>query len=291
MKVRDMVLGGITLSLCISLLANMILHYLPDNTYVVAIITIVIVCILLFLFGREDSTKGLSAKLWQKLVPPKTVVFIQDETYEIHQHWHKAELRGEPAMSIHSKWYVTNLTDELIWILKAYLEKPRTEAMMVLTKDPEGDLFDEFPILPRNKSEVIVDLCIQPPICKQGESLKGKIVFIDHFGKKHKVKVTFKSRTQEGELILSIRSSVRYQDELNSKVLPKSIRKKLQRKGVSLSDNLSISVQDTKWEIKDPEKPRLVYTAKIEDRKLNLSKCFIPPPRQVRAAPTTWTRA
>ena len=239
MKARDIVLGGMILSLCISLFANMILRYLPDNTYVVAIITIVIVCILLFIFGREDSTKGLLAKLWQKLVPRKTIVFMPNTTYEIHEHWHKAELRGEPAMSIHSKWYVTNLTDELIWILKAYLEKPKTEAMMVLTKDPESDLFDEFPILPRNKSEVSVDFCIQPPpICKQGESFKGKIVFIDHFGKKHKVKVTFKSRTQEGELILSIRSSVRYQDELNSKVLPKSIRKKLQRKGVSLSDNL-----------------------------------------------------
>ena len=297
MKARSMVLLSIILGLCINLFADLIWHYLPDKgvypyTYVVVTGAIVFVCILLIIFGKEDSTKGFLAKLWQKLVPRKTVIFVQDTTYEAHQHWHNAELCGEPAMSIHRPWYVTNLTDEPIWILRASLEKPRTEAMMVLTKDPEGDLFDRFPILPRNKTEVIVDLCIQPPICKQGESFKGKIVFIDHFGKKHKVKVTFKSRPQEGELILSVRSSVRYQDELNSKVLPKSIRKKLQRKGVSFSNNLSISVQDTKWEIKAPEKPQMIYTAKIEGKKLNLYKCFVPPPRQISAvAPASWTRA
>ena len=256
-----------------------------------AIFTIAIVCILLFIFGREDSTKGFLAKLWQKLAPRKTVVFVQDTKYEVHQHWHKAELRGDPAMSIHSPWYVTNLTDEPIWILRAYLQKPRTEAMMVLTKDPEGDLFDRFPILPRYKTEIIVDLCIQPPICKEGESFVGKIVFIDNFSRKHKVKATFRSRPQEGELIFSVRSGMRYQDELNGKVLPKSIRKKLQKKGISFSNNLSISVQDTKWEIKDPEKPRMVYTAKIEDKKLNLYKRFIPPPRQMpAAAPASWKR-
>lgn len=88
------------------------------------------------------------------------------------------------------------------------------------------------------------------------------------------------SRIAKRELILSIRPNLRYQNELNSELLPKAIRKKLKRKGESLSYNLNISVQDTKWEIKDPEKSRLIYTAKIEDKKLNLYKHFIPPPRQ-----------
>ena len=290
MKVKDMVLGGITLSLCISLLANMILHYLPDNTYVVAIITIVIVCILLFIFGREDSTKGLLAKLWQKLVPRKTIVFVPYTTYGQNNRWNNGEFDGEPAMQVRGEWHATNLTDEPIRILESYLVKPRTK-VMVFTRDPEKNILSNARISPGATTRINVMLWVQPPICKEGESFKGQIIFIDKFNNKHKVKATFDSCSQEGELILSIKLSLKCQDELNSKVLPKSIRKKLQRKGVSLSDNLSISVQDTKWEIKDPEKPRLVYTAKIEDGKLNLYKCFIPPPRQVRAAPTTWTRA
>ena len=220
------------------------------------------------------------------------MVFVPNTTYEIDQHWHNAELRGAPAMSIHSKWYATNLTNEPMWLLAAYLENPRTEAMMLLTKSPESDLFDKFPILPGVPGEVIVDLCIQPVVCKHGQSFTGKIVFVNQFNKKHKVKATFKPPMQEeGELIVSVRSSVKYQDRLNNRILPNAIGKKLKRKKVSLSNNLSISGQAPTWIIKDPETPRLVYTAKIEGKKLNLYKRFKPPRRQVRAAPSIWTPA
>ena len=291
MKAKDIVLGFITLGLCIGLLGNMILHYLPDNTYVLAIITIVIVCILLFIFGREDSKKNVLTILWQKFAHRKTVTFIPNTTYAIHEHWGNVEHRGEPAMSIHSKWYVTNLTDESILLLRAHLEKPKSQGL-VCTRDYSSEIFGEYSIPPRCTTESIVDLYIQPPICEQGESFKGKIVFIDQFNKKHKVKATFKPPIQEEELVLSVRLSLKCQDELNDKILPKAIRKKLKRKSVLLSDNLNISVQDTKWVIKDPAKPRLVYTAKIEDKKLNLYKRFVPPPRQMpAAAPGTWTKA
>ena len=203
-------------------------------------------------------------------IPRKTVQFISKMTGGYEGHWGKGEVRGEPAMHVHSEWYATNVTDENVWILRAYLVKPRTES----------DMFGKFPILPGCPSEVSVDFWIQPPIRKEGESFKGQIVFIDQFNNKHKVKATFESHSQEGELILSIRPNLRYQNELNSKLLPKAIRKKLKRKGESLSYNLNISVQDTKWEIKDPEKSHLIYTAKIEDNKLNLYKRFIPPSRQ-----------
>ena len=291
MKAKDIVLGFITLGLCISLLANMILHYLPDNTYVLAIITIVIVCVLLFIFGREDSKKNILTILWQKFGHRKTLVFIPNTTYEIHQHWHNAELRGEPAMSIHSQWYATNRSNEIVRILRAYLVKPRIEGM-ICTRSPKSEMFGGYPILPRRTTEVIVDLCIQPPICKEGENFQGRIVFIDQFNNKHRVKVNFEPPIQEEELILSVKSSLKRQDELNNKLLPKSIRKQLKRKGISLSYNvnISISIKNAEWIIKDPQKPHLVYTAKLEDKTLNLYKRFIPPPRQTWAAsPTTWT--
>ena len=91
-----------------------------------------------------EKLKHFWTKCRQKFVPRKTMVFVPNTTYEIHQHWHNAELRGEPAMSIHSKWYATNLTNEPMWLLTAYLASPRTDAMMLLTKSPESDLFDRF---------------------------------------------------------------------------------------------------------------------------------------------------
>ena len=270
MSVKNAIIG-----IVINLLAAGVWHYvLEKKVNLVVVISAVIWALLFLRFGREDSTDSFLTKLWQKLVPRKTVKFIPDMTYGYEGRWNNGKVDGEPAMQVRSKWHATNVTDENVWILRAYLVKSRTEAM-VLTQDSEGDMFDKFPILPRGTSEVIVHLWIQPPIRKEGENFKGKIVFIDQFNNKHKVKVTFVSRSQEGKLILSVRSSLRYQNELNSKLLPKAIRKKLKRKGELLSHNLNISVQDAKWEIKDPEKSRLIYTAKIEDNKLNLYKCFI----------------
>ena len=219
-------------------------------------------------------------------VPRKTVQFIPKITGGYVSRWGNGEVRGELAMQVNSKWNATNLTDEEIRILRAYLVKPRTKAM-VLTQAPERDMFGRFPILPRDTVEVSVMLWIQPPIRKEGESFKGKIVFIDQFDNKHRVQVTFESRNREGELILSVGLNLRCQNGLNNKYLPKEIRKKLKKKGELLSHNLNIDVQDAKWVIKDLEKPRLVYTAKIEDRKLNLYKRFIPPPRQ-RPASVIW---
>ena len=276
MKAKDIVLGCITLGLCISLLADMILHYLPDNTYVLAIITIFIVCILILIFGREGSTKSFLANLWRSLAPRKTIKLIPRTTYKDNYRWSNAEVGGEPAMQVHGEWHVTNLIDESVRILDAYLVKPKTPAIL-LAHSPKGNTIADSRITPGNTIKISVLLWIKPLIGKAGESFKGTLIFIDQFGNKHKVKATFESRNPEGELILSIKLSLKCQDELNHKCLPKAIRKKLKRKGVSLSDNLTLSVQDTKWVIKDPEKPRLVYTAKIEDKRLNLYKRFIPP--------------
>ena len=109
-------------------------------------------------------------------------------------HWDYIESGGEPAMSIQSAWYVTNLTNKKIWILRAYLEKPRTDGSISF---PEYS-YDNVSISPRDPTKVVVDFCIQPPTCKEGEIFKGKIVFIDHSNKQYKVKVALKPPIQVG---------------------------------------------------------------------------------------------
>ena len=100
-------------------------------------------------------------------------------------------------MQIHSKWHATNLTDESIQILGAYLVKPRNKVMISVLDSYSNEFSEHIILLPGYPTEIIMDLCIQPPICEEGENFKGKIVFIDQFNKKHKVKATFKPPIQE----------------------------------------------------------------------------------------------
>lgn len=208
MTLRNILLLVIILGVFVNLLANSIWNYLPDRkvypgTYTVATITIGITCMLLLIFGSESSTKGFLARVWKpdfltrlqpKIIPRKKITFILNTEGGMHEHWKNTKFYGEPAMSIRSPWYVTNLTDESIWILRAYLEKPKTDGSISF---PEYS-YDNIPISPRDPTKVVVDFCIQPSTCKKGEIFKGKIVFIDHSNKQHKVKVALKPPIQVG---------------------------------------------------------------------------------------------
>ena len=197
MRTKEIVLVIIILGLFLNLLANMVWNYLPDRkvypyTYVVATIVIIVVCILHIIFGREDSGKGFLTKLWKKLGSRETIEFVPNTTHGYEAYWRNGKSHGKPAMSIHSEWYGTNLTDGSVRILRAYLVKPKVEADMICTQRPYSDEFsNEFPILPGDTSRLCVDFWIQPPIRKEGETFKGKIVFIDQFNNKHRIKVTF----------------------------------------------------------------------------------------------------
>ena len=206
---RTILLLVIILGVLVSLLANLIWNYLPDSkvypgTYTVAIIAIVIMCMLLLLFGSEGSTKGFLARVWKpdflarlqpNITPRKKITFILNTEGRAHVHWNYTEIDGEPAMSIQSLWYVTNLTNKNIWILRAYLEKPRTDGSIWFPEYSDDNISispEGYPI------KVSVNFCVQPPTCKKGEIFKGKIVFIDHSNKQHKVKVALKPPIQVG---------------------------------------------------------------------------------------------
>ena len=210
MTFRKILLLGIILSTFVNLLTNSIWNYLPDSkvypgTYTVATITIIIVCVLILIFGSESSTKGFLARVWKpdfltrlqpNITPRKKIAFILNTEGRAHVHWDYIESGGEPAISIQSAWYVTNLTNKTIWILRAYLEKPRTDGLIWF---PEHSA-DTISISPRDDPiKVVVNFCIQPPTHQEDEIFKGKVVFVDHTNKQHKVKVALKPPIQVGE--------------------------------------------------------------------------------------------
>lgn len=180
-------------------------------------------------------------------------------------------------MQASSEWYVTNVSNGIMQMLRAYLVKPSTEASMLLTQHPEKVVFGDYPILPGRMSQVHVIFSIIPPFRREGESFKGKIVFVDQLNKKHKAKASFGSYSENGELIFSIKPSARWRNELDRNHLQKAIRKKLNRKKVYLSQNLTISTSKTliEWEIRNPDKPHLVYIVRFKNKELQLFKRFI----------------
>ena len=279
MNVKNAMIGFI-----LNLLASGVWQYFSDKKVDPIIVGSAIIWVLLLLdSGRKDPTGSFLTKLWQILVPPKTVKFVSNVNYGNESSWNDAKVNGQSAMQVRSKLSATNITDEGVLILGAYLVKPRTKGTRVdvSTRAHDSNMFGEFPILPRCKTEISVHYWICPPIRKEGESFKGKFVFVDQFDNKHKVWVTFEARSRVGELVIATRLRLKFQDDLNSKILPRAIRKKLSKKGESLSHKLIISVKGDGWEVKDPEKPDWIYTARIEDKKLYLYKRYIPPPRQV----------
>lgn len=276
-------MGIIVLGLVLNLLGNAVWHYLPDSkvyphTYLVATIVLIIVCILHLLVAQNGFTKGSLTSIWRTFFPfPRnTLRFVPDMRYGCEGEWSSVKVRGEPAMYVHGRWYVTNVIDRNARILRAYLNKPRTEGM-ISTRHPKRNIFGQYPILAGSTVEVLLDFWIQPPIGKDGGYFQGKVVFIDQFNNKFKVKARFAAHKREVEQILSIKWRPKWQGELNNNLLPNAIRKKLDTKGVLLShdSDLSISLKSSEWTIDDAQKPSAVFTAKVMSKKINLCKRLI----------------
>ena len=259
-----------------SWVATTVSDYLPAS-YGFAFVAGLSVGLLVCMFATQDSPKSALAKLRQTFSPRKTLKFVPNMRHESMASWDTGNAGGELAMHVHSEWHVTNVSDGMMQILRAYLVKPRTEAAMLLTQHPEDGVFGDCPILPGHLSQVHVDFFIVPPFRTEGEDFKGKIVFVDHLNKKHTVKARFEGHSRKGELILCMKLSSKGQDELNCRQFPKEIRKKLKRKGVLLSDHLGISMplKDAEWAMRDSTDSKVVYTARAEDGKLNLYKDLI----------------
>ena len=216
--------------------------------------------------------KGSLTKAWKAFLRKESLKFVPNMRYGCEAEWVNTEVRGEPAMRLYSNWYVTNITEKSVHILRAYLVKPKTEATMLTTKHQAEDIFGSYPIIAGGTTEVDVDFWIQPPIGKEGECFKGKVVFIDQFNNKYKLKARFAAPKRKIEQILRIKWRPKWRDELNNNLLPKPIRKKLEEKDVWLSHDSEISIRpiSSEWAVHDVQKPSAVYTAKVMDKNINL---------------------
>lgn len=102
--------------------------------------------------------------------------------------WSPAAIEGRPAMHVSGEWRATNITDSAVQIVRAYVEQPSAEGLIVLCERSDGKTWGIHEIAPRSTVEVSVDFWIDPPIKKPGKPLKASVVFLDQFGNRHRTK-------------------------------------------------------------------------------------------------------
>ena len=102
--------------------------------------------------------------------------------------WKPAAIEGRPAMHATAEWRATNITDSSVQIVRAYVEQPCAEGLIVLCEQSEGKTWGVHEIAPHSTVEVSVDFWIDPPTKKPGKPLKASVVFLDQFGNKHRTK-------------------------------------------------------------------------------------------------------
>src|SRR5713226_9342507 len=101
--------------------------------------------------------------------------------------WYMGSINRQPAMQVEGKWAVTNITDRDVILVKAYVDRKRTEGH-VLVKHPHENVFGGYPILPGTTTDVSTGFWIQPPICKEGRDFRTTVILVDQFGNEHSVK-------------------------------------------------------------------------------------------------------
>ena len=89
-------------------------------------------------------------------------------------------------MHLRGAWHVTNLIDDPLLLLKAYLTRPRADALWFCVSLPDVRYGHRYPILPKQTGTVSVNFVLQPLPCKGIEDFKARVVLVDQFGKKHK---------------------------------------------------------------------------------------------------------
>ena len=85
--------------------------------------------------------------------------------------WHMGRTGDDrPSMQIATYWHVTNRTDRSINILNAYVNRPRTQGI-VLTKDTRSAYHGSYPVPAYATTELAADFWINPPFKREGKSI------------------------------------------------------------------------------------------------------------------------
>lgn len=147
---------------------------------------LVATALLMLWFVRGKRQSGNSAG-----VPTETLRLVPLPNKSI---WRPAAIENRPAMHASSEWRATNITGSSIQIVRAYIEKPSAEGLIVLCERSEGKTWGIHEIASHSTADVSVDFWIDPPTRKAGQTLKVSVVFVDQFGNKHRTKrVAFSS--------------------------------------------------------------------------------------------------
>ena len=102
--------------------------------------------------------------------------------------WKPAAIEGRPAMHACAEWRATNITDSSVQIVRAYVEQPSAEGLIVLCQQSEDKTWGVHETAPHTTVEVSVDFWIDPPTKKPGKPLRVSVVFLDQFGNRHRTK-------------------------------------------------------------------------------------------------------
>jgi hypothetical protein len=106
-----------------------------------------------------------------------------------HRHrWNMGGIANEPAMQLVSDWWVTNRTETDVFVLRAELifrdglRRKVLNQMQPMDRGTAGAM-----------NAIGLLFWIVPPICRENEDLKARIVIIDNFNRRHEVgKMIFK---------------------------------------------------------------------------------------------------
>lgn len=124
---------------------------------------------------------------WQRIrtrsgsVPTKTITVLPQPN---GLWWHMGSRSGKEAMQVVANLYATNLTGRSLHLLETYIARPRTQGN-VLVRHPTGDIFGQYPIVPRGTSELSCIYWIVPPVRKKEKRLKATLILLDQYGSKH----------------------------------------------------------------------------------------------------------
>ena len=132
--------------------------------------------------------------LWR---PPKPSLMVLLKHERSHC-WRMGEVLGKPAMQIMAEFYLTNITQEDVFVLKTYFVPYHGWFPSILRAQGNVLLKDQVvggenpykhKIPPGVTYEGHAVWGIQPPIKSEGQPLAGRACFVDHFGNEHRTAV------------------------------------------------------------------------------------------------------
>lgn len=111
--------------------------------------------------------------------------------------WQEGTQQGKPVMLVTGKWYVTNVTNMPVCMVRAQMGVSAQD-YHVLTRHPSQNMYGSYPILPGAMSEVMVDFTVMPPVRKVGKDLKTVVILVDQYGNEYRTpKATFRSHRRK----------------------------------------------------------------------------------------------